>query len=242
LITEKTKISIGIVNYNNLEYLPDCLSSLFNQTIKEFEVIFIDNNSTDGSCEFVEQNFPQVKIIKNKENNFFCKAHNQGIEESSCDFHLVLNTDVILEPTFLEELLKAAETDERIGIVSGKIMRMDKKHLDTTGLFLGIDRRPIERGYGILDQGQYNNEGYTLGAGGVAPLYRMEMLKDVKINGQYFDESYGIYYDDLDISWRANLRGWKGFYTPKAVAYHKRGGTNKVLPVKTKYFAKFDLA
>jgi GT2 family glycosyltransferase len=236
------KVSVGIVSYNNLEYLPDCLYSLSNQTIKGIKVIFIDNNSTDGSSEFVEKNYHEILIIKNKENEFFCKAHNRGIRESGCDFHLVLNTDVILEPDFIEEILKASMIDDKVGIVSGKIMRMDKKHVDTTGLFLGRDRRPIERGYGIEDHGQYDEQGYVFGAGGVAPLYRMEMLEDISYKGEFLDESYEIYYDDLDISWRACLKGWKAFYTPKAVAFHKRGGTNKVLPVKFKYFAKFDFA
>lgn len=236
------KVSIGIVNYNNLEYLSDCLSSLFNQTFSKFKVIFIDNNSTDGSCDFVEKNFPDVMIIKNEKNEYFCKAHNIGIKNSGSDFHLVLNTDVILEPEFIEELLKAANMDDRIGIVSGKIMRMDKKNVDTTGLFLGKDRRPIERGYGLRDSGQYEQSGYVFGAGGVAPLYRVKMLEDIAFRKQFFDENYEIYYDDLDISWRAFLKGWKGYYTPKAIAYHKRGGTNKVLTVKSKYFAKFDFA
>ncbi|MBU1625803.1 glycosyltransferase family 2 protein [bacterium] len=239
---KKSSISVCIVNYNNIEYLPDCLTSLSNQTIKDIKVIFIDNNSTDASVSYVEKNFPQFLIIKNKTNEYFCKAHNRGIKESGCEFHLVLNTDVILEHDFIEELLKAAQIDERIGILSGKIMRMDKKHIDTTGLFLGKDRCPIERGYGFEDHGQYEKPEFVFGAGGVAPLYRMEMLEDIEYENQFFDETYEIYYDDLDISWRANLKGWKGYYTPKAMAYHKRGGTNKVLPVKFKYFAKYDFA
>jgi GT2 family glycosyltransferase len=238
----KFKVSIGIVNYNNLVYLPDCLSSVFNQTIKDIQVIIVDNNSTDGSVEYISQNYPSVKLIKNKTNEYFCRAHNQAIKESESDFNLVLNTDVVLEPDFLENMLISAELDERIGILSGKIMRMDKKHIDTAGLFLGVNRRPIERGYGFVDSGQYETDDYIFGAGGVTPLYRRAMLEDIKVDEQYFDERYEIYYEDLDISWRAFSRGWKAFYNHKALAYHKRGGTNKVLPVKLKYFSKFDFA
>jgi GT2 family glycosyltransferase len=110
-------------------------------------------------------------------------------------------------------------------MVSGKVLRFDKKTLDTTGLFLSLWRTAKERGYGIKDRGQFDQSEYIFGVNGAVAFYSRKMLEDIKIKGSYFDVDYRIFYEDLDISWRAHNFGWKAYYIPQAVAYHARGAT-----------------
>jgi hypothetical protein len=141
------------------------------------------------------------------------------------DFILCLNNDVILDRDYLKEALSGAGIDDKIGMVSGKILRMDKKTIDSTGLFLGRNRKAVERGYGKIDKGQYDKPGYVFGVSGACAFLRRSMLDDIKDENGYFDERFGMYYEDLDLCWRANKKGWKAYYNPKAIAYHLRGGT-----------------
>jgi GT2 family glycosyltransferase len=236
------KVSVSIVNYNGRDFLGDCLRSVMEQSYPEIEVVVVDNKSTDGSAGFVRENFPAVRVIENSENSYFCKGQNTGIRNSDGEYVLALNSDVVLHGEFVREAVRAAEADERIGSVSGRILRTGGGRLDTTGLFLGRDRRPVERGYGAADTGQFSEPGYVFGAGGVAPLYRRAMLEDVSLEGEYFDESYRAFYEDLDLAWRANRRGWLAYYAPAAVAWHQRGGTAKTNRPPLSLFASYNFA
>ncbi len=218
-------ISVIIVNYNRKELLRQCLDSIRLQSFKGFEVIVVDNASNDGSAEMVEAEYPEAQLIRNSENKLYCKGMNRGIKESQGEFVLGLNNDVQLDRDFLKEALECFQVDKRIGLVTGRILRMDGKTIDSTGLFLGRSRKPVERGYGRRDRGQYNRPGWVFGVNGAVGFYRRTMLEDISKEGQYFDEKYGMYYEDLDLCWRAQKQGWKAYYNPKAVAYHVRGGT-----------------
>jgi Predicted glycosyltransferases len=110
-------------------------------------------------------------------------------------------------------------------MVSGKILRSDKATLDSTGLFLSHWRTAKERGYGLKDKGRYEKQGYVFGVNGAVAFYRKEMLEKIKINNEYFDKGLRMFYGDLDIAWRAQNSGWKGYYIPGAVACHVRGAT-----------------
>ena len=233
-------VSAIIVNRDKKTYLKDCLDSLLNQTHSSIEIIVVDNGSQDGSQEMLKEEFPQVKLIANKHNQFYCRAQNQGIKVAEGEYIICLNNDVVLEKDFVEEMLKAANTDERIGMVCGKIISRDRQTLDSAGQLLGRSRRPIERGYKKKDTGIFDQPCYIFSAGGVAPLYKRKMLNGIKLEDEYFDESYGMFYEDLDIAWRANLFGWKGFYNPRAVAYHKRGGTAKTYLPGISFLKKYD--
>ena len=236
------KVSVSIVGYNNRHFLFDCLTSLLEQDYPSIEAVYVDNASTDGSADYVKETFPLVKVIENPANFHFAKGHNIGIGNTGGDYVLILNTDVTMRKDFISELVSAMETDDRIGSVSGKIMRADGIRIDTTGLFLGRDRRPLERGYGTLDTGLFEQGGYVFGAGGVSPLYRRKTLESIAVSGEYFDEAFEAYYEDLDLAWRAHRAGWSCWYTPKAVAYHKRGGTNKVRRPRPAFLRGYDFA
>jgi GT2 family glycosyltransferase len=218
-------VSVIIVNYNRKDLLKQCLDSLREQSFKDTEVIAVDNASEDGSVAMVKACYPEVKLIQNTANALFCKAQNQGMDISRGDFILCLNNDVILDKDYLKEILRSIELNSNIGMVSGKILRMDKKTIDSTGLFVGRDRKAVERGYGRIDKGQYSEPGYIFGVSGAAAFLRKSMLLDIKDKNGYFDERFEMYYEDLDLCWRANKKGWKSYYNPKAAAYHVRGGT-----------------
>jgi GT2 family glycosyltransferase len=235
-------VSVSIVNYNNREYLDSCLRSVVGQDYPHIEVLLVDNGSTDGSVPFVKGRFPGVRVVENGANLHFCKGHNIGIRNSGGAFVLALNTDVVLEKDFITEMVKAAAADDRIGSVSGKVLRTGGRLIDTTGLSVGRSRKPVERGYGEQDRGQYETPGYVFGAGGVSPLYRRKMLDDVAVDGEYFDETYESYYEDMDLAWRAHIKGWKAYYTPRAVAYHMRGGSNKLFKPAFKFLRRYDYA
>lgn len=218
-------ISVIIVNYNRKDLLRQCLDSVMGQSFQDIETIVVDNASTDDSVQMVKTGYPEVKLIQNIQNLLFCKAQNQGIDVAGGDFILCLNSDCVLDKDYLKEALFAIGLDARIGMVSGKIMRMDKITIDSTGLFLGRNRKALERGYGKIDRGQYENPGYVFGVSGACAFFKRSMLMDIKDKYGYFDERFGMYYEDLDLCWRAQKKAWKAYYNPKAIAYHVRGGT-----------------
>jgi len=162
----------------------------------------------------------------NRRNEGFSRAANQGIAATTGEWVLVLNPDVVLTPVFLEEAWNALRERPAVGSMAGKVLRFDRRTIDTTGQFVRPDGRVRERGYGETDQGQYDQAGDVFSVCGAAALYRRAMLEDVAIDGEYFDEDFFAFYEDADLGWRAQRRGWRCWYQPTAVAYHARGGTN----------------
>jgi len=219
------RVSIIIVTCGSGGYLELCLNSIIGQTHKNFEIMVIDNSVNRDFALEISGHYPSIKLYSSPKNLFYCQALNIGIEISKGDFVLCLNDDVTLDERFIEEALKGFAINEKIGIVSGKILRSDRVTLDSTGLFLTVWRTAKERGYGIKDKGQFEREEYIFGVNGAVAFYRREMLEQIKINSEYFDTDFRIFYEDLDIAWRAHKFCWKGYYTPCAIAYHIRGGT-----------------
>ena len=220
-------VTVIIINFNCKKWLQTCLDSVLGQTYPSVEVIIVDNASTDGSLVFFKKKFPELPLIENKENVGFAKAVNQGIALAKGQFILPLNPDVGLTPTYLAEMVIAAKNNGEIGSVSGKLFRSDEadnKVIDSVGHIMFKNRLSANRGNEEIDEGQYNHAAQVFGTCGAAALYKREMLEDVKVDGEYFDETFFAFWEDIDLDWRANLRGWKCFYTPRAVAYHYRGG------------------
>lgn len=218
-------VSVVVVTMGKDGHIFRCLDGLKDQTYAPNEVIVIDNACNELFTRQLSQWADRVKIYTSPKNCLYCTALNNGISMSTADFALCLNDDVILEKGFIREALRSFEFDPKVGMVSGKILRPDKKTIDSTGLFLSVSRTAHERGYGDLDRGQFDREGYIFGVTGAVAFYRKRMLEEIKIDGEYFDSEFGIFFEDLDIAWRAQRFGWKGYYTPKAVAFHVRGAT-----------------
>ena len=108
-------------------------------------------------------------------------------------------------------------------MVSAKVLRADGKTIDSTGLFLSVWRTAGERGHGLIDTGRFEREEYIFGVNGAVAFYRRQMLEEIKIGQEYFDPDFHIFYEDLDMAWRAQRAGWRGYYIPQAIAYHARG-------------------
>lgn len=221
----KPRVSVVIVNYNSGDQLPRCLNSLRSQTCPHLEVIVVDNASKDGSLDHLER-FPEVRVIPNSVNRGFAAAQNQGWAAAKGDYFLALNFDLVAADTFVERLVAALEADPTAGWACGKLLNMapDGTLMDTvyaTGHQLPADRFPVLRGCGERDRGQYDRLEYVFGAPGAAALYKRQMVDDVAFEGQFFDESFFTWYEDVDVDWRAQNRGWKCLYVPTAVAYHE---------------------
>ena len=221
----KMMVSVIIVTIGAKDYIRSCLDSLFEQTHLPCEIIVMDNSLAPDFALELNRAYPSVKIYSSKINLFYTGALNKGIKSSWGEFILCLNDDVVLDKNFIQEALGGFLVNQNVGLVSGKILREDRKTLDSTGLFLTLWRTAKERGYGQADVGQFDKSGFIFGVNGSAAFYRKAMLEAVKKQGEYFDPGFRMFYEDLDISWRAKKCGWAAYYVPAALIYHVRGGS-----------------
>ncbi len=229
------KIFVVIPNWNGADMIAECLESLEKQTCKH-EVIVVDNGSVDESVSIIEAQFPDVHLIRLPENTGFSGGVNTGIAyalEQKADAIALFNNDAVAEKDWLKHLVETMETQPEAGIVACKLLRDDKKHFDSTGDFYTIYGMPFPRGRNQLDKGQYDKLEEVFGASGGASLYRAEMFNQIGI----FDQAFFAYYEDVDISFRAQLAGWKIFYNPKARVYHHVSATSSKLGSFTRYHA-----
>jgi GT2 family glycosyltransferase len=212
-------VSVIVVNYNGRKYLADCLASLEQQrlTRDQFEVIVVDNGSTDGSAAWVAANHTWVKLIALKENVGFARGNNLALKQAGAKYIAFLNNDAAADPGWLEESVTTLRASRQLGGVAAKIrFHHDPRILNSTGLVLYRDGRGGDRGFREEDSGQFEKADEVFGACGAAMVLRRELLDDV--GG--FDERLFLYYEDLDLAWRARLRGWGFHYCPKALVQH----------------------
>jgi GT2 family glycosyltransferase len=226
MVDASNKIVSAIVVSGGIgDYLKACLDSLKGQTYPLLEIILIDNSGEPGLRKELLPDYPIVNLYSGSKALSYCVSLNKGIELSKGDFILCLNDDVILDSNFIKEALEGFLPDSKIGMVSGKILRYDRKTIDSAGLFLSLWRTAKERGYGILDVGQFQKKEYVFGVNGAVAFYRKKMLEAIKEDGDYFDADFHFFYEDLDLAWRAQNNGWRAYYVPDAIAYHIRGGS-----------------
>jgi len=211
------KVSVIIVNWNGKHHLVECLTSLLKQTFKSFETILVDNGSTDGSIEFVEEHFPVVKVIKLNNNKGFCRGNNIGLQHARGDFIALLNNDTLVDMHWLEELYRAITKHSHVGTCASCIVNYYSRDvLDTAGD--GFDLCGV--GYKIgegMPVTEFQKERYVFGACAGAVLYRRSMIDEIG----FFDERFFAVGEDLDLNFRARLAGYKCLYVPQAVVYHK---------------------
>jgi GT2 family glycosyltransferase len=226
-VVETPLISVVIVNWNRRDLLRACLDSLAAQTFTDFEIIVVDNGSTDDSAAMVREYPRQIQLIENRENRGFCAANNQGFSVSQSEYIALLNNDAEADPGWLQAMLDAiqikpdvGETD--IGMVASKILVWeDPRIIDKCGHLIYPDGQNRGRGHGQMDQGQFNRQEEVLWPDGCAALYRRAMLNEV--GG--FDEEFFAYADDAELGLRARIAGWTCLYAPGAVVKHHRGAT-----------------
>ncbi len=222
------KVSIAIINYNSRDLLEGCIKSIQELSYEEKEIFLIDQDSSDDSVELVQGKFPKVKITENK-NTGYAGGANKAYEVTDGEYLLVMNPDIRLEKDYLSLLIEELEADPLISAITGKFLQDDFKNnkkkdvIDTTGLLAFRNRRVVDRGQGMKDKGQFENREEVFGISGCAALYRRAALDDIKIMNEIWDNDFFMYKEDIDVSWRLNLNGWKCVYVPHAIGYHRRG-------------------
>lgn len=219
-------ISVIIVNWNGKKWLKKCLDSLASQSYKNFEVIFVDNASSDDSVEFIKTNYPWVKIAQNDKNDGFAKGNNIGFKNAKGDYVVLLNNDTWVENNFLEEFIKAFREIKSLGCAQSKIVSMNEPgKLDSCGSFWTSSSFLYHYGYGkdsSLDI--YNQSMPIFSAKGASMMIDRRVIEKIGL----FDDDFWSYYEETDFCHRVWLAGYECWYYPKAICYHAQGGTSAI--------------
>lgn len=214
------KSTIVIPNYNGINYIEQCLESIYAGTAPDVEVIVVDNASTDGSAEIVKRKFPQAHLIKNSENTGFSAAVNQGINMSETPYVILLNNDTRVEKTFVRELERVLDSDKekRIFSASAKLISLyDKEKTDDAGDFYCALGWAFARGKG-KDPALYDRDCEIFAACAGGAIYRRELLSPERVG--LFDEEHFAYLEDIDIGYRAKIHGYKNSFAADSIVYH----------------------
>ncbi len=218
------QVSVVIVNWNGKHLLERCLPAVLNQVQVDVEVVILDNGSTDGSVAWVEGQFPMVRMIRSDRNLGFARGNNEAIRVTESCYIATLNNDAEPDPNWLSELVRAMESFPAVGMCASKMVRADDPGtMDSCGIRIdaagiGWNRYTGEREH--VDEGTAYE---VLGPCAGAALYRRAMLDQVGL----FDEDYFIYYEDIDLAWRAQRQGWRCVYVPTARVVHRHSSTVK---------------
>jgi len=228
---ECSLISVIVLNYNDKVFVRSCLKSVLDSSYSNFEVIFVDNASIDGSFEVVSEVFGsdrRVRIIRNSKNLGFVGGNNVGLRFAGGKYIVFLNVDTLVDPQWLEELSKVMEKDDSIGVAQCKLLSLsDRRKIDCVGGFIdrfGWSRR---KGEGEIDIGQYDKVYEIFYAVGAAMAIRRSVLEKVGA----FDSKFFIYFEDTDLCWRVRLSGYRIVYVPKSVVFHAVRGTMRKSPL-----------
>ena len=209
--------SVIIPNWNGVKFLPACLNSLRAQTYRHFEVLVVDNASSDESVSLIQRDYPEVRLIALTENRGFTGAVNAGIAQAKGSLVALLNQDAEADPRWLEEMAYAANAHPEAGAIACKIMLFDQRdRFHSAGDDYRLDGIPINRGVWQKDEGQYDDKTEVFAACGGAAAYRRRVLDEVG----WFDESFFMYCDDIDLAWRQQLAGWHTVFAPRAIVFH----------------------
>lgn len=220
------KISVHLVTYNSADPIERCLDSLLGQQGVDFGVLVVDNASTDDTVAQVEKR--GVEVVVNAHNQGYSAAHNLAISRTQSDYVLTLNPDVLLAPGYLATMVAILDDNPILGSAAGLLLRVEKlgetpQWIDSTGLLMSRSRRQLLRDSGDPVAKTPMQSDAVFGPDGAAAIYRRAMLEDIAINGEVFDEDFFMHKEDVDICWRAQLRGWRSAYVPNAVGHHIRG-------------------
>lgn len=210
------RVSIIIVTFNNISMLDETIQSILNQTYNDFEIVVIDNNSTDRTYEFVKNKFPDIVCIKTDENIGFAAGNNTGLRFAHGEYIALLNNDAAAQPTWLEAIVRAMDSGSDIGICASKMLRYGTGLIDSAGDGFSANLKGYKRGEGE-DKLKYDRQEYVFGACAGAALYRQKMVEEIG----FFDDDFFLIHEDTDLNLRAQLAGWKVLYVPTAVVYHK---------------------
>ncbi len=228
-------VTVSLVTYNGMHWLPGCLASLERQTLRDFELLVLDNGSTDGSLDWLREQATRISwmtVDASATNLGFAAAQNRNIYQAHGEFVCLVNQDIELDEHFLEQAVAGFDDRPRTGAVQGRLLQLRaggerSEVIDTTGLVMFRSRRVVSRGQGRPDGPRWAVPGPVWGADGPAPVYRLSALMDVQeprtAGGlEVLDEDFFMYKEDVDLAWRLRRRGWSTRYQPTAIGWHGR--------------------
>ena len=228
----RATFSIIIPHLNGKQHLQECLGSLRGQTFTDFEVILVDNGSSDGSQEFVKTHFPEVRLLELGENRGFTGACNVGYNFALGDIIVLLNNDTMTDERWLEKLADAFRRVPEAGSVASKMLLFDQQDvIHSAGDYYRVDGIPGNRGVWQKDAPKYNEEMFVFSACGGAAAYRRELLCEIG----FLDNDFYFSCEDVDLAWRIHLAGHKVLYAPQAVIYHKLKASSGPGPLSSYY-------
>jgi GT2 family glycosyltransferase len=220
-------LSAIVVSYERRDLLGACLASLehaLQPLDHDGEVLVVDNASSDGSPDLVAERFPEARLLAMPRNVGFPAAVNAGIREARGDWILVLNNDTELEPGALSELVRVGESLPGVGAVAPQIRFAGAEEvINSAGIEIDALGVATDRLLGLPSSASESAPTEVFGASGGAALYRRSMLEDV--GG--LDESFFLYLEDVDLAWRARMRGWRSIYAPGSLVYHHHSASTR---------------
>src|SRR5262249_13250108 len=225
-MTASPMVSFVIINWNGKPLLEECLPSIEKQDFRDFEILVVDNGSTDGSREFLRERYPEIRVIALDSNQGFAEPNNLAFHQARGEFIATVNNDIVLHPAWLSSLVGSLRKDPKCFAAQGKILLSERPDtVDTCGLGIRACGAARNLAHHQPESRIQNSRAiFTVSAG--AALYRKSVLEEL----HYFDASYFAYYEDLDLGWRAQRNGWHAIFVPEAVAYHKVHGTSAQVP------------
>lgn len=227
------EVAVVIANWNSAAFIQVCLDSLRTQTMRDFDLIVVDNGSTDGSADMIATAFPDARLIRFDHNTGFAIAYNRGIAEALHDpsirYVIVLNNDVEVDSRYIEQMVEAARAHPDAAAIQPKVMNYyEKNRIDNLGILIATDMSALQRGEQEIDNGQYDTACEIFGAGASAALYtRIALQKTALSKDEFFDNDYFAYFEDVDLAWRLRLAGCIAWYAPDAILYHMQSLTAK---------------
>ena len=242
------RVTVGIVLHESSLDITGCLAALTAQTRLPDSVVVLDNASSDDGLDLARRAMPDARFEHSSVNIGFAAAHNRAMALEPADVHILLNPDCRLAPAFIERSIEAFQLDATIGAVSGRLLRFRDESteggpleelpgdvLDSTGMVAHRNRRVLDRSSDLPAGGRDLAAADVFGASGAAAVYRRTMLEDVAFDGEFLDEAFFAYREDVDLAWRAQLLGWRCRYVPTALARHRRRvapGRRRRLPAR----------
>ena len=233
-MSNAAKVTVVIPNYNGLKFMEPCFKALNMQICRDFEILVVDNGSTDGSVEWLKEH--KVPSIFLDTNTGFSGAVNVGIKASKTPYVILLNNDTEPDCHYIGEMIKAIERSPKIFSVSSKMIQLyDHSKMDDAGDMYTLMGWAFQRGVGRPSSG-YNHVCRVFSACAGAAIYRREVFETIG----YFDEMHFAYLEDIDVGYRARIYGYDNIYCPTAIVYHVGSGTSgsRYNPFKVRLAAK----
>lgn len=225
-------VSIIIVSWNGKHWLERCLPSIKKQTYKLYEIILVDNGSSDDTVVWIKKKYPEIKLVVLDNNYGFAEANNIGFLQSQGEFVYFVNNDTELASNSIEELVFGLQSNPDIAGGQSKILLLEKKDkLDTVGAYFTYTGFLYHNLFGAKDNPLYDKQILFYSCKGASMIFRKKILINACIEQNLFDKEYFAYFEETDLCHRIWLLGYKVAYFPKAVIYHRMGATSNLINI-----------